>query len=47
MYSSHSSFTILEQIKSYWLHILAILLFVIYCCYSNTKKYVKKMMKGG
>lgn len=47
MYYSQSSLTILEQIKSYWLYILAILLFVIYGCCSNTKKYVKKMMKGG
>ena len=46
-YSSQTSLLLVEQIKSYWLYILAILLLVSYFCYSNTKKYVKKIMKGG
>ncbi len=46
-YNSQTSLIILEQIKSYWLYILAILLIVTYCCYSKTTKYVKKLMKGG
>lgn len=38
---------VVDQIKTYWLYILSVLLVVIYCCYSNMKKIVKKTMKGG